>query len=163
MIVEHTLQYSLLLPLPREQVFSFFADAANLERITPPELKFAIISSLPIDMKKGAEINYRLQLFGVSFNWKSGIKEWCPPDFFVDEQLEGPYRSWIHRHSFRDGADGSTIIEDEVLYKLPVSPMGELAYPLVRAQLERIFSYRQDRVRAILLKEESGSQYHEPD
>jgi ligand-binding SRPBCC domain-containing protein len=74
-----------------------------------------------------------------------------PPHSFVDEQREGPYQSWVHRHSFSDGVDGSTIIEDEVHYRLPAVPLGELAYPLVRAQLERIFSYRQERVRAILV------------
>lgn len=152
--MDHKLQFSQELPLPRATVFSFYADAANLERITPAELKFAITSPLPVEMKKGAEIDYRLQLFGVPFNWKTVISVWSPPDLFVDEQLHGPYQRWSHRHTFRDGADGSTIIDDEVTYQLPASPLGELAYPLVRAQLERIFSYRQERVRAILLQEQ---------
>jgi ligand-binding SRPBCC domain-containing protein len=159
-MVDHTLHYAMQLPLPRQEVFSLFSDAGNLERLTPPELKFCILTPLPIEMKAGAEIVYRLQLFGVSFRWKTGITVWNPPDLFVDEQLEGPYQTWIHRHSFRDGADGSTIIEDDVLYRLPAAPMGELAYPLVRAQLERIFKYRQERVRALLLgqdgKEKGG-------
>jgi len=152
MLLDHKLHYSLHLPLPRGQVFGFFSDAGNLERLTPPELEFVILSPLPIDMKKGAEIKYRLQLFGVSFNWTSVITEWCPPDFFVDEQLEGPYRSWVHRHSFSDGADGATVIEDDVIFSLPAAPLGELAFPLVRAQLERIFTYRQERVRAIFME-----------
>jgi len=150
-MVDHKLHYSLQLPRPRGEVFSFFADAANLARITPPELDFTILTPLPIDVKKGAEISYRLQLFGVSFNWTSAITEWCPPDLFVDEQLKGPYQSWIHRHSFRDEADGSSVMDDEITFRLPVAPLGELAYPLVRAELERIFSYRQERVRAIFM------------
>lgn len=152
-MIEHKLHYSLQIPLPRATVFSFFADAANLERITPPELNFAIVTPLPLCMHEGAEIDYRLRLFGVPFNWKSRITDWSPPDQFVDEQLAGPYHTWIHRHSFRDGAEGSTIIDDEVLYRLPVAPLGELAYPIVKAQLERIFNYRQEMVQAILLAE----------
>ena len=151
---DHVLTFFLQLPLPRAAVFPFYADAANLERITSPELKFAILTPLPIEMKPGAEIDYRLQLFGVTFNWKTVISAWSPPDFFVDEQLLGPYQRWTHRHTFRDAADGSTIIDDEVTYRLPALPLGELAYPMVRAQLERIFSYRQERVRAILLQEQ---------
>ena len=143
----------LWLPLPPEEVFPFFADASNLERITPPELNFAIMTPLPIEMCTGTVIDYRLSLFGVSFDWKTGITAWEPPDLFVDEQLAGPYRTWVHRHAFRNGADGSTVIEDHVTYRLPAYPLGELAYPLVRAQLERIFSFRQQRVREILLQQ----------
>ena len=147
----HYLRYSLALTLPRDEVFRFFADAANLERITPPELNFTILTPLPIEMQTGTIIEYRLALFGVAFGWKTGITEWSPPDQFVDEQLAGPYQSWIHRHVFRDAPDGSTIIDDEIDYQLPAAPIGELAQPLVRAQLERIFRYRQERVKAILL------------
>jgi len=153
MTVEHKLHYSQQLSLPREEVFRFFADAANVGQITPPELDFMILSPLPVEMRAGAEIRYRLRLFGVSFNWLSIISEWRPPDLFVDEQLEGPYQSWIHRHTFRDGVAGTTVMEDEVLYRLPAAPLGELAHPLVKAELERIFSYRQEKIRAILMHE----------
>jgi ligand-binding SRPBCC domain-containing protein len=149
-MLEHTLHYTLNLNLPREEVFAFFSDAANLERITPPELQFSIITPLPIEMAEGTLIDYRLKLFCFSFNWKTKITAWSPSDYFVDEQLEGPYRQWIHRHTFTDGPDGSTIIDDEVRYRLPAAPLGEAAYPFVRKQLERIFAYRQEKVKEIL-------------
>jgi ligand-binding SRPBCC domain-containing protein len=149
-MLEHTLHYTLSLNLPREEVFAFFSDAANLERITPPELQFSIITPLPIEMAEGALIDYRLKLFGFSFNWKTKITAWSPSDYFVDEQLAGPYRQWIHRHTFSDGPDGSTIIDDEVRYRLPAAPMGEAVYPMVRKQLERIFACRQEKVKEIL-------------
>ncbi|ACM21198.1 SRPBCC domain protein [Geotalea daltonii FRC-32] len=151
---EHTLHYSQTLEFPRSCVFEFFAEAANLGTITPPELEFVILSKLPLEMKEGAEIAYRLKLFGVPFSWKSRIIAWSPPDFFVDEQVEGPYRLWIHKHSFRDGPNGTTIIDDDVRFRLPVAPMGEAAYPIVRKQLERIFIYRQQAVRSILLQKQ---------
>ena len=149
---EHLLTFSMTLPLPREQVFAFYCDAANLGRITPPELDFELLTPLPIVMARGTLIDYRLQLFGVLFRWTTEIGEWSPPDGFVDRQKAGPYRSWVHRHTFSVTADGGTLIADEVRFRLPLLPIGEAAYPLVRPELERIFAYRQQAIREILLR-----------
>lgn len=148
---EHLLTFAMTLPLPRKEVFAFYCDASNLGRITPPELDFQLLTPLPIAMRQGALIDYRLQLFGVPFRWTTEIGEWSPPDGFVDRQKAGPYRSWVHRHTFSDTAEGGTLIADEVRYRLPLLPIGEAALPLVRAELERIFAYRQKAIREILL------------
>lgn len=154
MPVTHRLHTTTHLPLPRAEVFAFFADAENLERITPPELAFEIVTPRPIDIGEGALIDYRLGLFGVRFGWRTEIVSWEPPYRFVDQQVEGPYRLWHHTHTFTDaaGPDGrpGTRMDDEVRYQLPVSPLGEVAFPLVRLQLARIFGYRQRAIREIL-------------
>jgi len=126
----------------RREVFAFFADAANLERITPPALHFEIRSPQPIAMGAGATIDYQLSLFGLKFQWRTLIESFDPESRFVDVQLEGPYRSWRHTHEFSD-APGGTLVLDHVEYEVPFGPLGEIARRLfVARQLRRIFDFR---------------------
>jgi ligand-binding SRPBCC domain-containing protein len=144
------LEASLVLPVPLPRVFAFFAAAENLEAITPPELRFRILTPAPIAMGPGALIDYSLRLWGVPLNWRTLISRWEPPSLFVDEQVRGPYRIWVHTHRFSEVGDGRTLIEDEVHYELPWRAAGVLARPLVARQLGRIFRYRQRRVGELL-------------
>lgn len=143
------------LPLDRDTVFEFFADAGNLERITPPELRFRVTTPLPIDIHQGALIDYRLRLYSIPFAWKTEITGWNPPESFVDSQLQGPFQSWVHTHLFAESKRG-TMMHDRVEYRLPFSPIGELAYPLVQAQVRRIFAYRRRAIHRILLPRENS-------
>jgi ligand-binding SRPBCC domain-containing protein len=142
------LRAEALIPLPRDEVFPFFAAAENLERITPPELRFRIITPLPVEMRQGTLIDYRLSLDGIPFGWRTEISEWDPPHAFTDTQLEGPYHTWIHRHTFEE-ADGGTLMRDEVRWRVPFWPLSAVALPLVR--VARIFRHRQEALGALLL------------
>jgi ligand-binding SRPBCC domain-containing protein len=149
-MAEHLLKRSLILDVPLQTVFEFFADAANLERITPPQLNFHIITPQPIEMKKGALIDYKLKLHGFPLRWQTLISEWNPPFSFVDEALKSPYKQWIHRHTFTELAPNKTLIEDTVRYRLPLEPFGDLGHFWVRRELNQIFDFRQKTVAAIL-------------
>jgi ligand-binding SRPBCC domain-containing protein len=145
----HLLEQTQLVPRPRAEVFAFFSDAANLERLTPPFLSFQILTPAPIEMRPGALIDYRLSLFGLPFHWRTEIEVYQPGFRFVDVQLRGPYRRWHHTHTFAD-APGGTLIGDRVEYALPFGPLGDLARALlVRRQLETIFAYRRRVIEAM--------------
>ena len=133
------LRAHLFLPRKLEGVFPFFADARNLGKITPPWLHFEILSPLPVSMRTGATIDYRLRLHGWPLHWQSEITAWDPPRRFVDEQRHGPYRAWIHEHTFRE-RDGGCEMEDYVKYAVFG---GRLIHALfVKNNVRRIFQFR---------------------
>jgi ligand-binding SRPBCC domain-containing protein len=136
------------LSVPPAEAFEFFADAFNLEAITPPWLHFSVDASGPIDMGAGALIPYRLRLHGMPLRWLTRIVAWEPGRRFEDLQLHGPYRYWRHTHSFEPREDG-TVMRDRVRYALPLGPLGRAAHAvLVRRDLDRIFDFRAAAVAA---------------
>lgn len=148
--MKYELTTRIELPVPRERAFAFFADAANLGKVTPRELHFRIRTAQPIAMAEGTLIDYTIRLWGIPLHWQTRITRWDPPHEFVDDQLGGPYKSWVHSHRFTD-IPGGTLIEDRVVYELRFGWPGRLAAPLVRRQLDRIFAFRTAAVRAALV------------
>lgn len=139
---EYVLEREQLLPLAVEDVFPFFADAGNLDAITPTWLNFQILTPLPVEMRVGLLLEYKLRWHGFPIRWRTVIEDWEPNVRFVDRQLRGPYKLWHHTHTFAPHPDG-TLMTDRVRYALPLGPFGALAYKLrVRADVERIFDYR---------------------
>lgn len=127
------------LPRRRAELFDFFSSAANLEAITPPWLQFQTLTAPPIVMQKGTLIDYKLGIHGVPIRWRTEIKAWEPPVRFVDEQIRGPYRVWIHEHTFEE-RDGGTLMRDRVRYAVPFDFLVHGLF--VRPDVERIFAYR---------------------
>jgi ligand-binding SRPBCC domain-containing protein len=143
---DHHLEQLQRIPRPCPEVFTFFSDPANLERLTPPFLKFRILSPQPIILKPGALIDYTLRLNGIPVRWRTQIEAVDPGRSFSDVQLRGPYRRWHHRHEFRE-IPGGTEMKDTVDYALPFGVLGALANPLfVRPSLRRIFTFRRQVV-----------------
>ena len=142
----HELLAEIELPGSLSQVFEFFADAYNLQQITPTYLSFEILTPRPIEMKPGALIDYKLKLRGFPIRWQTKISSWEPPYRFVDEQLRGPYKIWHHEHTFEELGD-ATRVRDRVHY---LGPLAFVTHPLiVNRDVRNIFEYRSRRLREI--------------
>jgi ligand-binding SRPBCC domain-containing protein len=145
----HILEREQRVELPIARAFEFYADALNLEAITPPWLGFEVTPPAPVTMAAGALLDYRLRLHRIPVRWRTRIEAWEPPHRFVDAQLSGPYALWEHTHEFEPAGEKATLIRDRVRYAIPLGPLGELAHRLfVRRDVERIFDYRRDAVAA---------------
>jgi ligand-binding SRPBCC domain-containing protein len=136
-------QAELWLPRPRDEVFAFFSNALNLEKITPPWLQFRVTTPVPIQMQVGTEIDYRIKIRGIPARWRSRITVWDPPNRFIDEQLRGPYRKWIHEHGFTEERGGTTC-KDHVQYAPPGGAIINTLF--VERDVRNIFAHRTQRL-----------------
>lgn len=148
----YSLEREQWIPQPLDEVFAFFGDAENLERITPSWLNFNIVSPRPIAIAAGTHIVYRLKWHGVPMKWVTEIVEWAPPYKFVDVQLQGPYKLWRHTHAFE--TDGEcTRMTDRVQYQLPFGLIGQVVHALsVKRSVEKIFDYRTQIIHWVLCR-----------
>jgi ligand-binding SRPBCC domain-containing protein len=148
----HVFRREQRLDAPPSVVFPFFADARNLEAITPPLLRFRLLTPEPVSPGVGTFLQYALRIHGVPVRWDTLIQEWDPPVRFVDVQVRGPYRLWHHTHELSavDGGAG-TLMRDTVRYAVGFGLPGEIARrTVVRRDLEAIFAFRAERVPALV-------------
>ena len=155
----HTLRREQWIPCHIDQVFAFFADARNLQQITPPWLHFRILSQDSGPVSEGSEIRYRLRLHGIPIFWKTEIRQWNAPCRFVDVQRSGPYRLWHHTHRF-EAHSGGTRMTDVVRYRLPFGLLGRIVHALkVRGDVRRIFDYRFQRIHELFAEQKPAGRH----
>lgn len=146
MSTNYVLEQTQIIPRSMDEVFGFFSDAGNLEALTPTWLNFKILTPRPIEMKAGTLIQYQISLFGIPMRWKTLIEEFTPRVRFIDRQLSGPYKIWLHTHEFSETPDGVRMV-DRVEYAIPLGPLGHFAHWLfVKRMLNSIFDFRRQQV-----------------
>ena len=148
-MADHVLDARLWIGRPRPDVFAFFADPANVERITPRSFGLTLLTATD-RMTTGTVLDYRLRWLGVPLRWRAYVREYDPPFRYLDVQLRGPYARWEHRHRFLEG-DGGTIVEDRVVYRLPLVVVGRAVHAgIVGRQLSAAWAYRTRRLAELL-------------
>ncbi|MEC9456602.1 MAG: SRPBCC family protein [Candidatus Neomarinimicrobiota bacterium] len=144
LIIIYKLLTEQFIEQPIDVVFDFFSKPENLEEITPPRLRFKIITPSPIIMEKGSVIDYYIKILGISVHWQTLITTFVPPYRFIDEQIKGPYSLWHHTHTFSE-ENGGTMIRDEVRYIVPAGFLGQIMnFIWIKKDLDDIFSYRKE-------------------
>jgi ligand-binding SRPBCC domain-containing protein len=81
----------------------------------------------------GDEVTWRAWHFGLPLRMTSRITELQPPDYFVDEQVRGPFRRFRHVHEFREDPAGTTMV-DRIEFEAPFGLIGRLIERLVLAR-----------------------------
>lgn len=145
----HEFKSEIWLPAEIGKVFEFFSNATNLDAITPGWVHFNVVTQSPIPMHEGALIDYKLRIRGIPIRWRTRINIWDPPHRFVDEQIRGPYRQWIHEHTF-EPHNGGTLVRDKVSYAVPFDWLVHRWF--VAPDVQRIFDFR-----AMMLKKQFGA------
>jgi ligand-binding SRPBCC domain-containing protein len=145
----YSIQAEQVVPRPLDEVFAFFDRPENLQKLTPPSLGFEILTPEPLEMYRGALIDYTIKIWGVPLHWRTLITCYDPPHKFVDEQLKGPYSFWHHTHTFTE-VEGGTKIADHVRYAMPFGILGRAIHAVyVERDLKRIFGFREKLVREL--------------
>jgi ligand-binding SRPBCC domain-containing protein len=149
-MADHVLETRFWLARPRAEVFAFFADPANLVRVSPPALRLRLLTP-GVTLAAGAVLDFRIAWLGLPLRWRAYIREFDPPYRFVDVQVRGPWARWEHRHRFLDEG-GGTWVEDRVTYQLPLGPVGGAMHrALVQRQLRRAWAFRRAKVAELLV------------
>ena len=130
------------IPHSRQDVFNFFKSPENLEKITPSDIGFKILTPKPIKMQTGAVLDYTINLIGFKIRWTTLITDFQEPQGFADVSLKSPYSYWYHKHHFVETKSG-TVMYDEINYSLPFGILGKIAHSIwVKRELNKIFDYR---------------------
>lgn len=149
----YNIKFEQFIDLPIEDVFNFFSRPENLSLITPPRLKFDILTPSPIQMKEGQLIDYSLTImYFMKLHWRTLITNYNHPHKFIDQQIKGPYSLWHHTHIFQE-KNGGTLIQDEVTYAIPFGLIGRLIHAIyIKYDLRSIFKYRHKILNKIFLE-----------
>ncbi|OFZ18896.1 MAG: TIGR01777 family protein [Bdellovibrionales bacterium RBG_16_40_8] len=151
---------SVWVPEIIDKVFTFFAAVENLERMSPPQMNFRVVSKSTTQMAKGTLVDYKLKTHGVSLKWRSRIMRWEPPHLFSDTQDIGPFKYWHHTHEFITQGRG-TLIKDKLHYRLPLRVFGRLGLPLIKKDIKNIFNYRKRVLQKMFITSEDTKNYGE--
>ncbi|WP_040896668.1 SRPBCC family protein [Xenococcus sp. PCC 7305] len=136
-------KYSSLINASVENVWRFYERPDILELLTPPWQPVKIIRREG-GLGVGAISEFRINLGFIPVKWVAKHIECQPNALFIDEQIEGPMKSWTHRHQF-ENVKGQTKLIDAIAYELPGGWLAELLLGWwVKARLQDMFRYRHE-------------------
>ena len=134
----------LLVRAPVAQVFAFHEREDALPRLSPPFPPVRVVSREG-GIRPGARVDLRIG----PIRWLALHTAYEKDRLFVDEQVEGPFASWVHRHEFEAVDAQTTRLTDHVTFTLPGGPIvNALLGRLVALSLVPMFRYRHAATKA---------------
>ena len=132
-------------------LWDFFSKPSNLNKLTPEDVEFKIISGKSDNFYEGKIISYKIKPFKlVTLNWITEISQVKEGSYFIDNQISGPYKMWHHEHHFKSNNDGTTEIIDKVKYKVPFYILGRISHKIfIKRKLINIFNFRQKKIKEL--------------
>jgi ligand-binding SRPBCC domain-containing protein len=150
-------RHEITVAAPLERVWGRFQDVlAFLPALSPPGEELKILSAAPLPPRVGTRIEMTLRGPLGRVAWVAEYVELVPPHAtitgaearFVDVQVRGPFRSWVHSHEFEAVDDHTTRCVDCIVYTPPLGPLGWVGDVLVvRPAVRKMFAYRAAKLR----------------
>ena len=146
----YQLKDSVVLNISLDEAWDFFSRPVNLSRLTPDEMNLKVSQHNDHEIQEGVELEFEVApVMGISINWTSKITKVKKKEYFIDEQIKGPFAYWRHEHRFAPAKHG-TIVTDILTYKMPFGGLGKLAQPiLVRKKIDALFEFRKSQLEEI--------------
>jgi len=138
------------LPISVDRAWNFFSNPNNLKKIMPPKMNFAVIEGATLPLYEGQIIQYNVTpLLFLKTTWISEITHIKKPHYFIDTQLEGPYKLWHHKH-FLEATPKGTKVTDVIHYQIPFGIIGKmLHFIIIKPKLNKIFNYRTQYIKSL--------------
>lgn len=133
---------SVVIQAPIDRVFAWHERPQALRELTPPEQRLLVLK--PLTSLDPGQRTLIVAFAGLLPTlWYVEHVAYIPPHAFVDRQIVGPFRHWVHEHRFEALGDGVTRLTDDIHYELPLGIVGDrLGHRFVERQLDRLFDFR---------------------
>ncbi|RFZ92101.1 cell division protein [Mucilaginibacter conchicola] len=97
----------------------------------------------------GESVTWRARHFGLWQNLTSKVTEFDRPNYFIDEMVEGAFKSFCHEHRFDADGEGGTIVTDIFSYQSPLGLLGRFAdWLFLKRYMTRLLEQRNRVIKA---------------
>lgn len=143
-------RHSFAVKAPIDDVIAFHRHSQNMGAITPPPI-IPRIHRAPEFLDEGQEMNFTLWMGPIPIHWVARYEN-VTANSFIDRQVEGPFRQWVHEHRFESVDEQSTIVHDSINLEFKSDLRNRLVGVGMWVGLPLLFAYRQRQTRKLLEK-----------
>ena len=121
-------------------VAEFHRSSIALRKLTPPPVIVQFHRLEPIS--EGSTAEFTMWFGPIPVRWTARHSQVNLPYGFIDEQIDGPFSQWKHRHGFNPIGENTTEVIDEIQAELGKHPFWGLVGWAMWITLPLLFAYR---------------------